>query len=400
MVAPPLTGDNEGMETTQTFTKMWETRPPRIPKDQGGNAVLAGVAEGFGARYNIDPVIIRIAFVVLTLCFGGGLFLYFLCWINMGRFGVPFSPWSALATGRGNIARESKTGKKERTLAIWLLIGMFVFFPSLSYASDGTTIYSAAITFALFGLGWYLLYQRAPEPPAGLLVPQQGRTLHDAHPSGPYTAPGNTDAGGSTAWRADAAESPESPYAQSATANLTTPPDFPHPATPPAWDPLGAAPELWHLPDPNSEADASDDDTPPKGSKRSWWIAIAVVVGVLVLGVISAVVENGNAGNMFGGSNITTTTETEVNDVSETMGDVNVDYRDLPPLDQERTATLHTNIGNVDVVLPKDVPVEVRCSTNLGSTDCPTDTVNPDAPGKTLRINATTNIGNVTVREP
>ena len=50
--------------------------------------------------------------------------------------------------------------------------------------------------------------------------------------------------------------------------------------------------------------------------------------------------------------------------------------------------------------LVPDVPVEVHCSTNLGSTDCPTDTVNPDAPGKTLRINATTNIGNVTVREP
>lgn len=397
------------METTNTFTKMWETRPPRIPKDQGGNAVIAGVAEGFGARFNIDPIIIRIAFVVLSLCFGGGLFLYFLCWINMARFGVPFSPWSALATGEGNIARDSETGKKERSLAIWLVLGMIIFFPSLSYASDGTTIYSAVITFALFGLSWYLLYQRAPEPPVGLLVPQQGQQvrqgpLDDAHPSSPYTASTGPDAGGSTVWREDSSTNPENPYAQSIASHLTTPPEFPHPTTPPAWDPLGTAPELWHLPDPNFSDGTTSDDGTKASSKRGRWIATAVIVGVLVLGVLSAfwnvfTSDADDSSSMFGGSHITVTTENELADVSETVGDVKVDYRDLGALDEDRTVTLSSHIGNVDVVLPKDVPVKVYCKSHLGSTDCPADTVNADASGKTLSIDATTNIGNVTVRE-
>ena len=78
MAAPPLTGDNEGMETTQTFTKMWETRPPRIPENQGGKAVIGGVCEGIGARYQLDPTFIRVVFVALSLAFGGGVFLYLL----------------------------------------------------------------------------------------------------------------------------------------------------------------------------------------------------------------------------------------------------------------------------------------------------------------------------------
>lgn len=392
MVTPLCTGDNRGMDTTNTFSKMWATRPPRIPKDQGGKAVIAGVAEGFGARFNVDPVIIRIAFVALTLCFGGGLFLYFLCWINMPRFGVPFSPWSALATGEGNVARESETGKDERSLAIWLILGMIVFFPSLSYASDGTTVYSAVLTFALFGLGWYFLYQRCPEPPAGLLVPQQGRPLDDAHPS---PAP---DAGTNTGTPS------ESPYAQSATANLSTPPDFPHPAAPPEWDPLGAAPGLWHLPDPNI---GTEDFTDTKKSRRGPWIAILVVLGVLVLGAISTFfglfafsASDDDDSGAFGGSDVTVTRETDLADITEDMGDVKVDYRDLGPLDQERNVTVSSDIGNVEVVLPEEVPVKVYCSADLGSTDCPTDTVNAEAPGKTLSIDATTNIGNVTVREP
>ena len=45
------------------------------------NRVIAGVAEGLGEFFEIDPVIIRILFVVLTLGAGGGILLYVLLWI-------------------------------------------------------------------------------------------------------------------------------------------------------------------------------------------------------------------------------------------------------------------------------------------------------------------------------
>ena len=77
-----------------TLTQMWDTRPPRIPKDQGGKAGIGGVCEGIGARFHIDPTFVRVVFVALSLAFGGGIFLYLLCWINMPRFGLTRSPWA------------------------------------------------------------------------------------------------------------------------------------------------------------------------------------------------------------------------------------------------------------------------------------------------------------------
>jgi phage shock protein PspC (stress-responsive transcriptional regulator) len=43
--------------------------------------VIAGVASGLGAYFNVDPIVFRIAFVVLTFTGGVGLFLYAALWI-------------------------------------------------------------------------------------------------------------------------------------------------------------------------------------------------------------------------------------------------------------------------------------------------------------------------------
>lgn len=45
------------------------------------NKVIAGVAEGLGEFFEIDPVIIRILFAVLTIVGGGGILIYVLLWI-------------------------------------------------------------------------------------------------------------------------------------------------------------------------------------------------------------------------------------------------------------------------------------------------------------------------------
>ena len=42
---------------------------------------LAGVCGGLGQYFNIDPTIIRLAWVVATFCAGGGLFAYILAMI-------------------------------------------------------------------------------------------------------------------------------------------------------------------------------------------------------------------------------------------------------------------------------------------------------------------------------
>lgn len=45
------------------------------------NRVIAGVAEGLGEFFEIDPVIIRILFAVLTIVGGGGILIYVLLWL-------------------------------------------------------------------------------------------------------------------------------------------------------------------------------------------------------------------------------------------------------------------------------------------------------------------------------
>lgn len=45
------------------------------------NRVIGGVASGLGRYFNIDPLLVRILFVLLAIFGGGGLIIYILLWI-------------------------------------------------------------------------------------------------------------------------------------------------------------------------------------------------------------------------------------------------------------------------------------------------------------------------------
>lgn len=49
------------------------------------NAVLGGVAAGFGDYLEVDPVLIRLIFVLLCIAGGSGVLLYLVCWLVMPR---------------------------------------------------------------------------------------------------------------------------------------------------------------------------------------------------------------------------------------------------------------------------------------------------------------------------
>jgi phage shock protein PspC (stress-responsive transcriptional regulator) len=59
-----------------TLREMWETRPAR-PRD---DRQVAGVAAGIARRYDIDPVLVRVGFVVAAFS-GIGAALYVAGWI-------------------------------------------------------------------------------------------------------------------------------------------------------------------------------------------------------------------------------------------------------------------------------------------------------------------------------
>ena len=47
------------------------------------DTMVSGVAAGLADYMNIDPVLVRLFFVLMTLSHGYGLLIYFLLWIMM-----------------------------------------------------------------------------------------------------------------------------------------------------------------------------------------------------------------------------------------------------------------------------------------------------------------------------
>jgi phage shock protein PspC (stress-responsive transcriptional regulator) len=72
-------------EQQNTFTeedKNWynNTKSKRLYRDES-DAVVGGVCSGLAYYVNIDPILIRIAFVILTIAGGSGVLLYAILWI-------------------------------------------------------------------------------------------------------------------------------------------------------------------------------------------------------------------------------------------------------------------------------------------------------------------------------
>jgi len=47
--------------------------------------IIAGISGGLGEYFNVDPIIFRVLFVVLTFVNGIGVFIYLLFWITVPR---------------------------------------------------------------------------------------------------------------------------------------------------------------------------------------------------------------------------------------------------------------------------------------------------------------------------
>ncbi|MET9488753.1 PspC domain-containing protein [Nocardia sp. NPDC006630] len=135
---------------------MWQTRPVRLPN----NGPIAGVAAGFGRRYNVDPVLVRVAFVTSALFGGAGIVLYLMAWLLLSQSGDQSSAAESLF-GRG---QSSQTSSKTIVLLVALGIAVTTVGP-VGVGLGG----SGVISFALMLAGWWLLHQRQPAPPQDYL---------------------------------------------------------------------------------------------------------------------------------------------------------------------------------------------------------------------------------------
>jgi phage shock protein PspC (stress-responsive transcriptional regulator) len=118
--------------------------------------VIAGVCGGVGEYFHIDPVIVRIAFVVLTFFGGFGVLLYIGAWLLLPTGNGP------VQTGPAPLARLQR--RNWRTLLAVILIAVAVFALADSLNVDHKGVFWGL---ALVGVGVFLLVQERWQPATG-----------------------------------------------------------------------------------------------------------------------------------------------------------------------------------------------------------------------------------------
>lgn len=149
--------------------QMWHTRPVRLPR-QGP---IAGVAAGFGLRYGVDPVLLRVAFVVSTIFGGAGIVLYLLAWLILSSAGNEVSAAEALT----DHARGTHSQTKTIVLIVALAIAVSTMGP-MGLGLGGSGVVSMGLMLA----GWWMLYIRHPELPSGFDTVRAGSLGTGSYP--------------------------------------------------------------------------------------------------------------------------------------------------------------------------------------------------------------------------
>lgn len=244
--------------STDELQNMWRTRPARA----ANGSTIAGVCAGIGARYRVDPTLVKVAFIVGALFGGAGVVLYIAAWVLLpeGTTSPQATPDSeAQRSHPGHGFRHASSHPPAIVGIVVVVIVVLAAGPHLAWSGGGI------VGGALMLLSWWLLYQRTPVPEPGTSVDTLGqRPVQSATPGSWWQSPTGTstaapDGGQFQRWtprawlKDDLTGSDTGGEPPAADASPSTLPD-PAMPTPPSWDPLGVAPFAWDLPEPSEPA--------------------------------------------------------------------------------------------------------------------------------------------------
>jgi phage shock protein PspC (stress-responsive transcriptional regulator) len=185
----------------ETLREMWETRPSR-PRD---DRQVAGVAAAIARRYDIDPVLVRVGFVVAAFS-GIGAALYIAGWILLPD--TPVDP----------------AGPRPNRPRTWLVVALAIAAAvTMGSVFGGNGPDWILPLLAVAGLLYLLHRSRGDRHLRAAEAPTVAAPMAAPMAAGPSLVKEPTGAAGSTE----------------------------PPVNPPAWDPLGAAPFAWDLPEPS-----------------------------------------------------------------------------------------------------------------------------------------------------
>lgn len=134
---------------------------PSSPPATGTSPVLAGVAGDLADRLGVDPVAVRIAFVVLTAAGGAGVLLYALLWLRLAR--TPSRP----ASPRRDAPPADAAAQAGLGLAF---VGLLLLLRAVGFWFGDALV----LPVVLGGAGSLLIWTRADDRDRARL----GRTLH------------------------------------------------------------------------------------------------------------------------------------------------------------------------------------------------------------------------------
>lgn len=429
-------GHSGAMRAEDAVKDFWATRPRRPRRGRK----IAGVAAGIGNRYRIDPVLVRVGLLVAAVYGGAGILVYLLGWLFLPEEDDEASPIEAVL-GKGR----SSTSSGFTVLLCVMLV------PVLGWFFGGSPIGTFPTWMSLLVIGGllYLLHQSrgklGPVPPAPAAPTAPVMPVMSAMPTMPVM-PMSTGV-------------PLPPPVGMPVTSTPPPVTSEERTTPPSWDPLGAAPFAWDLPEP--AVPEPEEPEPPARKHKSrigtmtvglalvaaagmsfamgGWITpqhiVGVVLAVLGLGMVAGAFVRGGRGLIglavplsvaglaltmvspggyqgLGDLTAQPTTTAAVKDSYErSIGNVTLDLTALPPEGLVETEA-RTDIGNVEVIVPDTADVTVECRADKGNADCLgqsaegfeseieefTDHGEDGPGGLRILLNARTDTGNVEVR--
>lgn len=381
------TGMSAGIE--ETLRDFWATRPQRPQRGRK----IAGVAEGIGLRYGIDPVVVRVAFAVMSIYGGVGIPLYLLGWLLLPREGDESSAAEALL-GKG---RSSVSVPMTAVLAVALLLAGTV----LIHGAVDTYVALALAVGALF-----LLHRNRGHYGARDSVGSPPRAADAA-----ATSAADTNVADTGAVTAHEAATPEAPSDEGASERSRTGDDPRFQQQPP---------HSWDLPEPGAQPQRAPLPVRHRSQVTGATILAAILAGILCtllapysdgwltlprgLGLILAVIGLGLVVGLFlragrglvwialpvglvavaltgpsvdhwAGAGSQEWHPTSTSGVRShywlAVGNLTVDLTRLQPGGSTPVITkVDVGAGNVRVRVPSDMRVEAHCAAGLGTVRC------------------------------
>ncbi|MGH3932426.1 MAG: PspC domain-containing protein [Pseudonocardiaceae bacterium] len=235
------------MNVENTIRDFWATRPRRSDDDRK----IGGVAAAIGRRYGIDPVLVRVGFVVATFFSGAGVLLYLLGWLLLPAVG------DEVCAAEGLLGR----GRSSMSSGLTLVLGLALF-PMVGIVFACNAFGVSGYAFGVIGLAAGV---------AAIFCLHHGRATMGEIPA---TREGTGEEG--TRHAASAAQEGTVGAAQLPASDRTVPL---------VGDPLGAAPLARELPEPTPPPPQA---LPPARRPRSKVTPITLGLALLVGGITSA----------------------------------------------------------------------------------------------------------------